>query len=197
MKPLDLAGQRFGRWLVVKRVEAVGNSRWLCQCDCGTRKSVVGSFLKNGVSKSCGCFRAEVTAERMRMLSGHNASETKTYSSWRKMMGRCFDPADIGYHRYGGRGIGVHARWTDFRNFLSDMGERPDGFTLDRINPNGDYEPANCKWATRAEQSGNRRNTMWVEVNGERMNLKEASRRLGVDYDHMRYEYKKLQREQS
>lgn len=107
------------------------------------------------------------------------------------MRGRCLNPADLGYRYYGGRGISVCARWDDFRNFLSDMGERPPGMELDRIDNDRDYEPTNCRWATRQEQLLNRRCIIWVDLRGERICLKEAAKLLGLKYTSVRNSLKR------
>jgi hypothetical protein len=89
---------------------------------------------------------------------GHSGKRTPTYFSWQNMRQRCNYPKDVNYVRYGGRGVTVCERWNTFENFIADMGERPAGRTLDRIDPYGNYEPANCRWATRKEQEANKRN---------------------------------------
>ena len=158
-KPLDVVGQKFGRYLVIaksdKRSKAM-KQMVLCRCDCGVEKEVVVSNLKSGSSKSCGCLKAEKTGERRRK---HGFSKTTMYHRYRHMIQRCYIPTNSEYRNYGGRGIKVCDRWLNsFENFYSDMGERPKGKTLDRINVNGNYEPTNCRWATPTEQEQNKRN---------------------------------------
>lgn len=116
------------------------------------------------------------------MKHGHtrNGSPSRTWKSWEAMRGRCQRPTDQAYDRYGGRGISVCERWDDFANFLADMGERPPGKTLDRIDVNGNYEPGNCRWATRAEQGDNRRDTVRLTVGGVTRTLVEWSRCTGI-----------------
>lgn len=105
----------------------------------------------------------------------------REYSSWRAMKKRCADPEDDSFHRYGGRGIKVCDKWLkDFDAFLSDLGPRPIGTTLDRIDGNGHYEPGNCRWATRVEQSVNRKTTRFLEVNGEVLCLKHCAKKYGM-----------------
>jgi hypothetical protein len=96
----------------------------------------------------------------------HNQVGSRTYKSWAQMRGRCNRPGHIEYKRYGGRGIKVCVRWNTFENFLEDMGERPAGKTIDRIDPNGSYEPGNCRWATPKEQARNKRNNVILTIGG-------------------------------
>lgn len=103
----------------------------------------------------------------------HPLYKTPTYASWKAMKQRCFREADPYFPNYGGRGISVHPKWMTFDGFVADMGERPEGTTLDRIDLNGNYEPGNCRWATITQQNRNRSDTHWVELNGERKSLAE------------------------
>ena len=125
---------------------------------------------------------AAETARRLFTTHGATAGgeDTPTYRSWLKMRQRCFDSASLQYPYYGGRGITICARWSDFVSFLADMGERPEGRTLDRIEVNGNYEPGNCRWATRTEQARNRRDTVILEHDGLRLTISEWAERLGV-----------------
>ena len=154
---IGLIGQIFGRLTVLKlshmntRKQAV----WSCRCDCG-KESVVDSWnLRRGQTKSCGCLEREGLMARN---TTHGMSGTRTYRSWEQMHRRCSslcDKKDIKY--YFGRGIKVCKRWEKFENFFVDMGERPEGKTLDRKSSDGNYEPSNCKWSTPKEQANNRR----------------------------------------
>jgi hypothetical protein len=159
----ELFGQRFGR-LVAN--EIVGRSAdrkvlWRCQCDCGQAVIVRSSKLTTGHTESCGCLVGDQLRER-KLVHGHKrrakvGGQSRTYTTWSCMKRRCQSVENSNYRFYGGRGIKVCERWQTFENFLADMGERPAGKTLDRIEVNGNYEPGNCKWSTHSEQVRNRR----------------------------------------
>jgi hypothetical protein len=109
-------------------------------------------------------------------------SGTQEYRSWAAMRGRCNNPSNQDYASYGGRGISVCDRWNDFSNFLADLGPCPDGFSLDRIDVNGDYLPGNCRWANAKTQARNKRTTRWIVINGQTKSLAEWSEISGTDY---------------
>lgn len=161
-QPLNLIGRRFGRLIVVKRAEstAEGRTLWLCRCDCGKEKVIRGKHLVNGAIRSCGCLHIEVLREQsLKHGATRGYGKTPEYESWTCMKNRCFNPKRKSFKDYGGRGIRVCARWLNsFENFLADMGRRPGpGYSIDRKNNDGDYEPGNCRWATSEEQNNNRR----------------------------------------
>lgn len=154
-KVIDLTGKKFGRLMVVERNGATksGNAVWLCKCDCGNESNVESSKLTSGKTKSCGCLMKDEASKRMKT---HGMSKTPTWYSWNAMVRRCTDESFEPYKRYGARGIKVCDSWMKFENFLADMGERPEGTTLDRRDNDKGYEPGNCRWATSEEQSNNR-----------------------------------------
>ncbi len=157
-KPISVpAGTRFGRLIVLHEAERHGPSRlrqFRCKCDCGN-VSVVGlSGLRSGATKSCGCLRKQLSAERLRT---HGLSGTAEYNVWFNMMARCFNPNHPQFPHYGGRGISVCDRWRESPGvFLEDMGPRPSAaHSIDRVDNDGNYEPGNCHWATRREKGNN------------------------------------------
>jgi hypothetical protein len=149
----DLTGKRFGK-LVAQSFAGRGSSHavlWFCICDCGQTTVKRDCNLLSGRTKSCGCHGVQ---------HGHTTKDgySPTYTTWRCMKIRCLNPEHDKYKFYGGRGIAICDRWINsFENFLADMGPRPEGATIDRINPDGDYEPGNCRWATWDEQKRNKR----------------------------------------
>lgn len=167
MKKVDMAGQRFGRLEIISQdpeKQRDGRPKWICRCECGTIKSINGKNLRRGLVNSCGCLQSELNKIRSRT---HGLAGTPEYQIWNAMKGRCENPNDAGYRYYGGRGISVHPRWKFFENFIKDMGPRPDGLTLERVNNYEGYGPDNCKWATREEQANNKRSSVKLEICGD------------------------------
>ena len=155
---IDIAGQKYGRLTPLEIVERGDRRHWLCRCDCGAEVTVMQVSLRTGNTSSCGCLRREATAEQNKKLKKtHGQTNSREYRSWKAMKNRCMRPADQAFRRYGGRGITVCERWMTFEHFVADMGARPEGTTLDRINPDGNYEPGNCRWATWSVQNTNKR----------------------------------------
>lgn len=182
---LILDGERFGRLVVVGVADrtAHGKVRWSCRCDCGTITNVAGSGLKNGKTRSCGCLQRDtVIASNTRHGLAVRGNKADGYSTWMKMNSRCHTKSDKNFHHYGGRGISVCDRWRhDFVAFTSDMGPRPSpGHSIERINNDGNYEPANCRWATQKDQTRNQRRNRLLTLKGETMVLTAWSERLGI-----------------
>lgn len=149
----------------------------LCQCVCGATVSVSGYDVLYGHTMSCGCLKRENTARRM---TKHGYGRDKLYKMWRGIISRCTNPNFPHYDCYGGRGITICSQWMDLTVFKKDMGPRPDGATIERINNNGNYEPCNCRWATRKEQGNNRRSNIVLEHDGISKTAQQWSEHLGM-----------------
>lgn len=180
-----LPGQRFERLVVT---EIIDGRRRRCRCDCGATLTVERCNLTSGNSKSCGCLRSEHVAE---YPATHGATRggkrSRAHSSWHNMLQRCANPNNPKWADYGGRGITVCERWLNsFTNFLADMGEPPEGRTLDRIDNEGDYEPGNCRWATQRDQVRNRRTTRNLTFDGRTQSIAAWATELDLTYGTIR-----------
>src|SRR5271157_5611363 len=189
----DLTGLKFGRWLVLgpASTKPNGHHYWRCQCECGVIREVYHCSLTRDLSHSCGCYQSDKAAI-MRYEHGYSCRNHRnpTYTTWASMKGRCLNPNDGSYPRYGGRGITVCDRWRDsFEAFLADMGERPTHHhSLERNDNDGPYNPENCRWATRSEQARNRRSSVPV---GKYERFDKTSITLGTE-THTIQEWEKL-----
>lgn len=182
----NLIGQKFGKLTVFGAApnERHRNGRyyamWYCRCACGKRTTHSSMNLLSGDVKSCGCNRH---TGKWNLKHGHakHGGGSKMYYVWTGMLARCGNPKTSNYHRYGGRGIRVCARWKkSFINFLRDMGQKPFGTSLDRIDNNGNYCPANCRWATRLVQANNTSRNKYVIHDGMRLTYSQWAKRLGI-----------------
>ena len=177
MKLVDMSGMKFERLEVLKRVMPSNPPRWRCLCDCGCEIEVRGSHLRSGGTRSCGCLRSEKSRVRMQT---HGRAGTREHRVWQSVRSRCENANIPSYSNYGGRGIKVCERWKSFTAFLEDMGPCPDDRSIDRIDNDGNYEPTNCRWATRGEQANNKRNTRWVIYQGRRQTISQWAGELGM-----------------
>lgn len=174
---IDLTGQRFGSWTVHALERATGHRTWWSvRCDCGFKTTIRSDSLRTGSSLQCAPCAAAANRRR------HGATGSPTYVSWQAMRNRCLSENHADFPNYGGRGIRICPEWDGYERFLADMGERPSGMTLDRIDPNGDYGPENCRWATAKEQARNQRKTLFLEANGKRQSLSAWAEELGYSH---------------
>lgn len=185
----DLTGQRFGRLIVIERIENRGEKVcWRCRCDCGNECSATSNHLTRGDVKSCGCLSAEFCGK---YNIHHGMAGTKIYRAWQDMKSRCFSAKNKNYKYYGGRGITVYSEWIDdFQSFydyvsqLEHFGEK--GYSLDRIDNNGNYEPGNLRWADQKTQSRNTRQNIFVEYKGSKITVTDASNLSGINRETLR-----------
>jgi hypothetical protein len=189
-KKYELAGEKYGRLTAIsdggKRGKN-GEVYWVFHCDCGNNHTARARSVIIGTTKSCGCLQKEMAKGKAKHghLSGYRHSPE--YATWRAMLRRCKDIKFSDYYMYGGRGIKVCDRWNDFLLFLEDVGDRPEGMTLDRFpNKDGDYEPGNVRWSTPKEQARNMRANRIIEFDGKKMCVAEWADALGIDQNTIR-----------
>lgn len=188
-KLIDLTGQRFGRLVVIERADnsADGRARWLCRCDCGQSKTVLGEHLKKGRTKSCGCAKSESSSKRFKKHGGRNS---KLYRIWSNMKDRCNNPDCKVYSDYGGRGIKVCKEWIDdfsaFQKWALANGYK-EGLTIDRKDNDKGYSPDNCRWTDRKIQGNNKRNCRYITYKGQRKTVAEWSEITGIPHETLLY----------
>lgn len=177
---IDLTGIRFGK-LVATSIYGQNKAKqylWNCKCDCGNNSVAIGSNLIRGNTKACGCVKLTEIGDRTRK---HGMVKSRIFKIWAGMRKRCMNPNCFAYKDYGGRGITICKRWDKFDLFYEDMGKTySDNLSLDRINPNGNYEPTNCRWATMKQQNNNRRNNRIVKCDGIEKTLAQWSEISGI-----------------
>lgn len=185
----DITGQRFGRLVALEptsdRIQ--GRIAWKCTCDCGAYHFSTVTHLLSGNTTSCGCLKRDVIALRNKSNVIHGYTNSPTWVSWMLMRQRCTNPKHKSFAEYGGRGITICERWESFENFLADMGERPANHSLDRRDPNGNYAPDNCRWATSEEQANNKRTSRRYTYDGRTQTLAQWAREIGVSRQSLRY----------
>jgi hypothetical protein len=178
--------ETYGRWTVVQRGEL--KEKWLCRCECGTEKMVLGHNVAAGKSRSCGCLQRQTIGDIRR---SHGLSGTPIYQSWFGMLRRCSDPSRRDYQFYGARGIRVCERWHTADRFFEDMASSWfEGATLDRLDSDKDYYPENCRWIRQNDQWLNRRNTIWTESPWGKITLRDAAIISKIKYETLRYRVK-------
>lgn len=182
-KLIDLLGRTFGRLTVSDRAanSKHGNARWVCSCECGAICIVNSRSLTCGLTRSCGCLKQERAAVT-KTKHGHcrYRQSTQAYRAWVNMRSRCLNPNSTRAHRYNARGISCQPDWALFENFLRDMGEPPQGFSLDRIDNDGNYTRSNCRWADLPQQANNRSSNHRITINGTTMTIAEWGRASGI-----------------
>ena len=184
---IDMTGQRYGRYTVLEYVGQNSDHKavWKCRCDCGTIKNVSGKDLRSGNTKSCGCYNLEKNRKNPALWKPvHGLSHHPLMQVWSDIKQRCHNEKANCYKWYGGRGIKLCEEWMVFKNFYDwavNNGYKK-GLTLDRIDPNGDYSPDNCRWVTMKVQQNNRRNNKMLTINGVTKTMSEWSDEYGVDY---------------
>jgi len=178
-KGKDITGRRYGKLVTLGPVDKTlaGQVIWLCRCDCGNQNAIRATDLIEGRYESC-----EVCRNLEKSLRCGGQREHPLYATWRGMWRRCTDKSNNSYKNYGARGITVCDEWRDFERFIHDMGAKPDGYTLDRIDNNAGYSRENCKWSTWKSQHRNRRNNRMVEHEGRMFCVAELAEKLNVSY---------------
>ena len=180
----DLTGEVFGRLTVIERTNNYkdGSSQWICKCNCGNIKTVIGKNLTSGKIKSCGCYNHYKAKQQ---FTTHGYSHTRLHNKWLKIKERCYNQNSRCYKNYGGRGIKICDEWkNNFMNFYNWAMENgyQEGLTIDRINVNGNYEPSNCRFITQKEQQNNRRNNVYITYKNEVKTLSQWADYYNIPY---------------
>ena len=180
-KPIiDKTGQVFGRLVAVSLTRtSSGRTAWTCECSCGNTVTVDSTNLRGGRTESCGCLQRERTGNANRT---HGEENTRLYRTWLGMRNRCLNGNEPAYKNYGGRGISIYLDWGSFENFRdwARASGYEDHLTIERVDVNGNYEPANCTWIPRSEQTKNRRDSVFIEWNGKRQIMADWAREMGM-----------------
>ena len=178
---INMIGKKIGSLLIFEFAGTRGSAQhavWKCRCDCGNETLAVGAYLRKGKIKSCGCGikKTQFTKER---TTTHGMSRTRTYTIWRGIVARTTKRTDKS-HLYFDKGIRICDRWLSFKNFYADMGEAPNGMSIDRIDGSKGYEPSNCRWATPVEQANNTSRNRFIFANGKSMTVAMWAREINV-----------------
>lgn len=174
-------GDRFGRWTLIEPGERNKHNKptWLCRCECGVERAVIQESLRQGKSVSCGCFNRERVEAS---VTKHGLSRTPEYVAWKGMVQRCYNKSNPKYPNWGGRGITVCARWREsFADFLVDMGPKPEGLSIHRVDNDGNYEPGNCVWATDAVQARAKSSNVNITWQGRTMCVAAWAEEIGMN----------------
>lgn len=200
MRFVDLTGKRFGRLTVLQRADGKEKrSYFLCKCDCGNVLKIVGRDIKRGHTVSCGCYKKEIIKQRNTVLFRIDGrTNTRLYKVWVSMKMRCENQNHKAYNDYGGRGITICEEWSKFENFKKwaiESGYNENcsvrELTLDRIDVNGNYEPNNCRWVDMKTQANNRRNNVFICINGENRTVSEWARYSNINLSTLWYRIKR------
>ena len=182
MSIIDMTGQKYGKLTVLSFYGRQGKSQhatWKCRCDCGNIKIIVGASIRAKRSLSCGC-ESKNTRFTSKRMKKHGKSYDRVYKIWQGMIKRCLDSNGQKSHLYFGKGIKVCERWKKFENFYADMGDPAPKMTLDRIDGNGNYEPSNCRWASREVQANNTSSNKKIQFNGQILNAGQWAKKIGI-----------------
>lgn len=187
LNDIEVVGLVFHRLTVTGRAP---NYMWFALCECGKTVCYKLADMRSGKCRSCGCLNREQNQNGSQPK--HGMTGTRLYKQWSDMKTRCQNPAANNYDRYGGRGIGVCQEWETFENFARDMGECPEGMTLERVNNDADYSAKNCRWASRKEQANNRSSNVLATLNGKTQSLKQWCTELNLSYSRVAQRVSKL-----